>query len=248
MENIKQTYESVDSRITNVTVYLSGAQVTKTGSIVTAQGAQNYVFKGLPYGLQPESIQVSADYGMVIRSVKHTINYLQPAEQTDMTATFQNKLDELNDELLKEQNKIELGNLEESFFSENMRLAGNETGLKTEELKSAVLFYNERMASVRETRLTCAKRIEKLSREISQIQAQIGGYHRTQSEPVSEITITAAAAEETIQKTQKVILAVSYFVYNTNWRPFYDIRVKDVADDIALQYKANSSSKRICVK
>ncbi|MCL2333813.1 MAG: DUF4139 domain-containing protein [Candidatus Methanoplasma sp.] len=237
MNNAKQTPTSIESRITDVTVYLSGAQITRKCAVPAAQGAQKYVFKKLPGRLQPESIQVSAGEGIVIHSVEHAVNYLQTADYSGKITQLQKKLDVLTNDRQNEWNKIELGQLEENMFAENRKLAGTESGLKADELKAAILFYNERMAAVRESRMACNLRIKELNEEINSIQAQLGRYTGTRSEPVSEITVTLAADGNSAGKE----LTLSYFIFDASWAPSYDIRAKDTNSNIALHYKAKVS-------
>jgi len=234
MKNTTQTPTPIDSHINDVTVYLSGAQITRKCPVPATQGVQSYIFENLPVGLQPESIQVSAGEGIVIRSVEHAINYLQTADYSDEITELQKKLENLILDHKRESNKIELGQLEENLFAQNMRLAGTESGLKADELKAAVLFYNERMAAIRETRLACNKKLEELGREMNAVQSQLGGYSGTSAEPVSEITVTVVVDSDAAGKE----IALSYFVYNASWTPSYDIRAKDVNSDVALYYKA----------
>jgi len=234
MKNSTQTSTPLESRITDVTVYLSGAQVTRKCAVPAEKGVQRYVFEKLPSGLLPESIQVSAGEGVIVRSVEHAVNYLQAADYSEEIKKLQKKLDDLTDDRLAETNKIDLGLLEENLFTENKKLAGMETGLKSDELKATVLFYNERMAAIRKTRIASNKKIKELDREISFIKNQLGGYSNTRREPVSEITVTVVAEGDVKGKE----ITLSYFVYDANWRPSYDIRAKDVSSNVALHYKA----------
>ena len=239
MKNITHAPTRVESRITEVTVYLSGAQITRTAEISTDM--QEVVFGNLPAGLRAESIQASGGNGVSIRSVEHTVNHLEAAEYTKEITDLQTRLKELERKRQCENNKIELGKLEESFFAENRKLAGTESGLKAEELKASVLFYNERMAGVRETRMACMQRLEELEEETAGVVAQLGGFDRGRIEPVSEITVTVAVEKDTDEPVLAKGLALSYFVENASWQPSYDIRAKDTTGNISLHYKASVS-------
>jgi len=236
MKNITQNSTAIESQITDVTVYLSGAQVTRSVSISAKKGAHSFVFEKLPVGLTPETIQVSAGDSVVIRSVEHTVNHLQTADHTEEITALQKQLDELNRKRKHENNQIELGQFEENILFENIRPSENNPGFKAEELKSSVLFYNERMAEIRETRMTCEQKLEEIEQEISVIQLQLGGFSGRRSDPVSEITVTVAADADTDTE-----VTLSYFVHNASWQPFYDIRAKDATSDIALHCKASVS-------
>ena len=50
MKNTAKTSVPVESRVTGVTVYLSGAQITRTGSLPGKAGTHNLVFEKLGLG------------------------------------------------------------------------------------------------------------------------------------------------------------------------------------------------------
>ena len=59
----------VKSEIREVTVFLAGAQVTRTASVNIEEGTQILVFGGLPQNLKEESIQVKGTGNFTILSV-----------------------------------------------------------------------------------------------------------------------------------------------------------------------------------
>ncbi|MCL1914194.1 MAG: DUF4139 domain-containing protein [Eubacteriaceae bacterium] len=239
VNNTSQTPIPLDSRITDVTVFLSGAQVYRKCPVPKTEGAQKFVFNKLPASLLAQSIQVSAGNGVAIHSVEHSIDYLQKADYTAEIVELHAKLDALETERKNELTQIELGELEEKLFAENMRLAGTESGLKAQELKAAVLFYNERMAAIREASNACGQKIKELDLEISAVQAQLGRYREVRSEPVSKVVVNIVAEGDTSASD----ISLSYFVNSASWVPSYDIRAKDIGSDIAFHYKAKVSQQ-----
>jgi uncharacterized protein (TIGR02231 family) len=240
LKNITLTPTLLESRISEVIVYLSGAQVIRTASFRITEPVQSFVFTGLPGGLQAESIRISVDNdkGAVIRSVEHAVNHLQTEEQNEEIQALRHKLKDLEKQLLQEKNTIELGTLEEKLFAKNVNFAGQESGLKAEELKATVLFYNERMSAIRDRRLACNERIDEINNDMTSVRGQLGSFNRN-PHPISEIVVTVADAELTPDKM--FTLTLSYFVYGAGWQPSYDIRVKDVSGDVALHYKGKVS-------
>ncbi|MCL1917664.1 MAG: DUF4139 domain-containing protein [Peptococcaceae bacterium] len=241
MKKTTLTSISIESQISEVMVYLSGAQVTRTARLPLTAGVQSFVFAGLPAELESESIQVSTEDGVAIRSVEYAINHLQPEDQTEEITALRKKLKDLESHLLREKNKIELGALEETLFAKNMEIAGQESGLKAEDLKSTVLFYNERMSVIRDVRMTCQEQIEDLNTQIDAVRSQLGSFDQKKPEPVSDVTVTVSLDEESDDTVSEKTLALSYFVNKASWKPFYDIRVKDVSSDISLYYKGRIS-------
>ena len=71
------TEKPVTTRITAVKVFLSGAEVTRTGSIDLVKGTSTLVFAGLSDEVDPANIQVSGNGSFTIMGVQHRLNYLE---------------------------------------------------------------------------------------------------------------------------------------------------------------------------
>lgn len=226
----------IDSKITDVTVYLSGAQITRMAEIALKEGTAELVFENLPHTLRPDSLQASAGDGAAILSVEHRINYLKEADKSSEINALQKELEVLSNQLTEQHSLLELCELEENFFGANSSLAGSETGIKAGELKEAVLFYNERMADIRQRRISCNREIQKLEERAAMINAQLGSFQGIRQVPVGEVIIRIAA-----EKPDAVKLALSYYVPSASWKPIYDIRAKDTEGPVLLHYKAQVS-------
>ena len=101
-------------------------------------------------------------------------------------------------------------------------------------------FYSERMAAIQNDNAECLRKIKEIDIEISAVQSQLGVFNNMRPEPVSEITVTVVIDEKAAKGASSDI-TLTYFVFNANWRPSYDIRAKNTTEDIALHYKANVS-------
>ena len=226
----------LESKITNVTVFLSGAQITRCAHYECDSGTSEIVLENLPQTLRPDSIQASAEGGAVILSMEHKINHLKGADKSESIKELQQELESLNDELGEQKLALELCGLEENFFAANNSLAGSETGLKTAELKEAVAFYCERMADIKKNRNVCDKKIKKLKEKIQALEAQLGSYRSLGQVPVSEITLKVSTKEPSSGD-----IVFSYYVPSASWQPYYDIRVKDTQSPVLLAFKAKVS-------
>ncbi len=71
-----QNEKNVDSKITDVTVFLNKAQVTREVKTRIEPGRVNLVVRGLTSQLDPESIQVTGKGSFIILGISHQQNYL----------------------------------------------------------------------------------------------------------------------------------------------------------------------------
>ena len=67
----------VKSKIKNVTVYLSGAQVARKGYVTFKKGVNTFVFDGVSPYVNQNTIQVSGAGDYIILDSKKTIKYPQ---------------------------------------------------------------------------------------------------------------------------------------------------------------------------
>src|SRR5882672_9778685 len=71
-----QTERAIDSRISNVTVFLAKAQVTREAGVRLEPGKTSIVITGLASELDPQSIQVKGKGNFIILGTSHRQNYL----------------------------------------------------------------------------------------------------------------------------------------------------------------------------
>src|SRR6187455_199189 len=71
-----QNEKPVESKITEVTVFLNKAQVTREAKTRLENGKFNLVLSGLTSQLDPQSIQVVGKGSFIILGINHRQNYL----------------------------------------------------------------------------------------------------------------------------------------------------------------------------
>ena len=72
---INANNKKTPSTLNEVTVYLNGAQITRTAQIVVSNGTTEFVFNNLSPNIQENSIQISGLNNATILSINYGINY-----------------------------------------------------------------------------------------------------------------------------------------------------------------------------
>lgn len=224
----------VSTKIEKVTVFLNGAQVNRKGQISLNAGKQELVFKGISPKISPQSIQVKLEGENTLLSVVHQLNHIEE----------QNKRTEID--ILEKQQKAKIDNIseekamlsvyaqEEAMLNKNQDIKGEQTGLKTADLREALDFHRQRLTELKMKVLEGNKKLVELGNELSKINQQLVALNQKKDLSTSEILVTIQSP-----KAQNVGVVVSYFVNEAKWFPTYDIRVKDIASPLFLAYKAN---------
>ncbi len=97
-QSFGQIFKEVElkSSIKEVTVFLQGAQIARTGKVSILAGKSSLVIKGLSPHVDEKSIQVKGIGNFTILSVNHRLNYLSETKRSakvDSLFALINKID-----------------------------------------------------------------------------------------------------------------------------------------------------------
>ena len=224
----------LNTKIKEITVYLNGATITRTGSLSIPSGNSLVVIKNLPQNLNPQSIQVNGKGDFTILSVVHQINYLKEQEKTKEIIAYEDTLEKLSDQVASENAMLSVYTNEESMIMANKSLGGQNTGVSIVSLKEASDFYRNRLADIKNKQLAISKKVKKLQERINAINKQLMEQNAKKNLPTSEIVVMVTA-----NQLVNATFTVSYLVNTAGWSPSYDLRAKDVNNPIEIAYKAN---------
>ena len=232
-EDSMQKNETIitNSKTEEVTLFLTGAQIKKSSSIDLKQGETTLTFTKLPYNLKPESIQVKVEDSYKIISIDHKINYFE-------TATNPERIETLQSELKKTIDEIELVKVESDILSSELEvLTANKefnknSNLKLDEFKAFNDFFKKSIEEISYKELEVSKRIEDLNIKYMALQNELQN-NKNIRQSVSEITVQIFSDKEAVSEIE-----LNYYVSDSSWEPFYDIRVETDSDKTVMNLKA----------
>lgn len=223
----------VKSTIEAVTVFLNGAQVTRTFDLSLSAGTEVVRVTGLSPYLDPRSIQLKGDGDFTILSIRHQMNYLDLSEVdqelkiiTDSLEHYQRMLAEFNDELAVLAQS-------ESFLNANRDVNGSEN-IQIDQLTAIHDYFFKQMTSIkaRKTEIGYAK--ARITERLMQYRRQLGEINARLSQSTSEVLIEIKSENRVSGEFQ-----LSFLVNHAGWFPSYDVKVKEVGKPLQLVYKAN---------
>lgn len=229
-----QQEKKIDSKITDVTVFLNKAQVTREVKTRVDAGKTNLVLFGLTSQLDQQSVQVAGKGGIVILGIGHQQNYLSEHNLPKALVLLNDSLELAQRQLILEQGTREILNKEEQMLLSNQKIGGTNQNLTVAELKAMADFYRSRLGDIVSSRLKQDEKIKKLNENISRLHFQINEQSQLHSRNTSEIVISVSAETAT-----SVELTVNYVVANAGWYPVYDLRAVNTKSPVQLSYKAN---------
>ena len=220
------------SKITDVTVFFSGAQITRSGKIKYQKGKHFVSISNLPKEINTQSIQVKGIKNAKILSVKHYIVF--DAKKSSEQLALEEQIETLDLKIKEIVNKVEVFNLEEHLLLSNSKLSRNNQGSSITEIKEAADYYRQRLNEIRQKKLLLSIEYDTIQKEIQVLNAEINKIIVEKRKAHSRILV-ALDCERAINTD----LSLSYYLASAGWNPTYDFRVDDVSKPLSIVYNAN---------
>lgn len=222
------------SKLKEVTVFLNGAQITRTVSVQLQSGTTELSIDKLSPNIQESSIQVSGLKNTSILSINYGINFLTKQENTVEIEKLQQKIKALNDNIQYEEHLIQ-GYNEEMYIIQSNRVLGNENQVvNLEKLKQFASYYRNRITEIKTNIYESNQKKLELNKDIVDINNQLKEYNVDNKLQTGEIKLKLNSSVNT-----NLELTIIYNVTKAGWFPIYDLKANDVKSPLQLTYKAH---------
>jgi uncharacterized protein (TIGR02231 family) len=229
-----QQEKEVDSKVTQVTVFLNKAQVNREVKTSLTAGKTLLVVSGLTSMLDPASIQAAGKGSFIILGIGHRQNFLSELNMPKPLKLIKDSIEYYQRQLILEQSQKEILNKEEQMLLSNQKISGTDSKVTVAELKAMADFYRSRLGEIVISRMKQDEKIKKINARIAQLQRQSGEQNELYTRNTSEIVISVSAEGPT-----GADIALSYVVEGAGWNPQYDLRATNTRSPVQLAYKAN---------
>ena len=230
-QELKET--ALTSKIQDVTLFLSGAQVFENASGQIPSGESVILLKGLSPYLDEKSIQIKGQGNFTIQAVNKRLDYLSEKEVGEKVKALEDQIESISRNQTLAQNRLQVLATKSSLLAANKDLGGSQSGPTMAELRAALDFFDTELTKITAEELKIKAEIAEGERRMQQFRNQISAMQESQNKSTSEIRIRVkapAAGTATFQ--------VNYLVANAGWYPKYDVRVKNINEPLQLTYKA----------
>ncbi|QCX02326.1 mucoidy inhibitor MuiA family protein [Aggregatimonas sangjinii] len=228
----------IPSTIKAVTVYLSGAHITRTAECRLPSGTSEMVFTGLSTNIDESSIQISGLQSVSILSLSFDIDYLVKAVTTSESSALQLEIEGLQNQIALLKNKISGLEEEEQVIHTNRAVSSKLQSFDLEKIKAVSSYYRERITAIKDEIFKNNLEINSLGVTIRAVQKQMAEANNAPEKEQGEITIKFDAPITTTLE-----LTLSYEVDNAGWIPNYEFKSKDINSPLTLAYKAHVYQK-----
>ncbi|MBP1838885.1 DUF4139 domain-containing protein [Formosa algae] len=226
--------KKITSEVSEVTVFIKDAQITRKKTIDLQQGITILKFINLSPFIDAKSIQVKANGNLTVLSVNHQQNYIDKLDKQQEVLDLELKSEDLASKINLEKTYLDILKEELAFLQENRTIGGKNQELSVTNLKEASNFYGTKLTALKLKEIDIIKKLETLNNSKSDIDLQIKTLTSQKEFPNGEILVKIDS-----KNYNKADFELSYLVGNSSWFPSYDIRAKTINEPIEIIYKAN---------
>ncbi|MEO7216227.1 DUF4139 domain-containing protein [Mucilaginibacter sp.] len=230
--------QKVASKVQNVTLFLSGAQVTRTAMASIVPGTSILIFENLSPDIDVQSLQVKASGEFTILSVKHEMNYLNEQAKLSRVEDLRAQQKNLRDKIFLQNSLLSINQEEANMLTKNQVVSGQNSGLDLIKLKQALDFQTARLTEIKKKEQAISNEIAVLNIELQKYDRQIVDILKGSSTATSNVLVTVSS-----KTALQSAFTLTYVVKNAGWYPTYDIRAKNVNSPVTIAYKANVSQQ-----
>lgn len=226
----------IPSRITEATVYRSGAKLTNVASVRLTAGSNQIVFEKLPVELNPNSIQVRIEGKADLLSAffrRATIELNQP--NGSAIKALQDSIETVNDRILRLMAENEILNKEESSLQDNQKRvgAGEHSTLSVNDWKEMSQYYHTRLTEIKNRQLEITFQRRKEDRLMVGMNERLRKLNHRETQTLGEIVLQIESAT-----AQTLNISCVYFITQAYWAPAYDLRAEAIDKPLRMVYKA----------
>jgi uncharacterized protein (TIGR02231 family) len=225
------------SQVSKVVVYSDRAIVERAAAIELAAGRAQFVFDGLPERIDPNSLQVRGQGGIILEDIVFRTKYFATipderikALEAQRDAGF-SKIQEAADRLARSASeKAFLERIVAKVTDTNETAAAE---LNPDKWVQMIKFYRERLAAL-DPEIRAAERDRSGAQaEVDRIQKEIQALSAGRQMKKNQAVVVLSA-----ERPVKAAIALSYAVQGPSWKPVYDLRVDSEKKTIEISYNA----------
>ncbi len=217
-----------------VTLFIDGAQVTRTERVEIPAGNSSLLFTGLSPYLDARSMQVSAKGKLTITNVNLQYNFLDSMAVTHRQEQLRQALKKVAKQQEERQTALAVVKAGQEILKNNCTLGGKDQAMTMATIREATAYFAERMKVLTAEELAIRDQLEELSGRHQQLSRELAQVKGKDLKRTGEILVGIHAPAACT-----VTFTLSYYVKNAGWFPSYDIRSESLSGPLAITYKAN---------
>ncbi|MFY0673128.1 MAG: DUF4139 domain-containing protein [Bacteroidia bacterium] len=229
----KAEQKNIASEIKHVTVYPTGATISRETKVSIRQGSSTLRFYGISTTIDPNSIQLEADGDYIVQSIAYKYDYLSPVKEPKVLKLLADSLVMLRDELTELNGETYAYNQELQFIVNNKTIGGQQVVSQSEEFEKISAIIRSRVLAIKKALFSISLKERTINQKINRVNNRMLEIRGNSPKPQGIVEIQILA-ERPISGDFKLV----YFVRNAGWRPVYDLKFTEVNEAVSAKYNA----------
>lgn len=226
--------QKVKTAVEKVTLFIDGAQVTRTRQIDLPAGNSTVVFTGLSPYLDDKSMQVSAKGKFTVTAVNRLFNHTDSLERSTRQQALEREIAETERQQKQLKASREVIEAEYAMLKVNCSVGNRNVATPLAGIKELNEYYTARLQALKNKESGINEEAAKLDARERRLRAELAELGGRQSVPMSEVEVRIEAPAAC-----KASFTLTYYVRNAGWFPSYDIRSGGLSKPVEISYKAN---------
>lgn len=223
----------VSSDIKNVTVFITGGEITRQAKVNLNVGRNILVYTDISTVVDSKSIQFKSEEKIDIVSVSTEFDFMkfskshpQTKNLNDSSEYWQEKYQNLKDELSGYQAELHL-------IKSNVMIKGSSSNLTAAELKAMADYHRTRISELNKIVSRYSIEMRVVNQSINAINNQLKEINYKQKTHSNQVIVVVDVASRITTNTE-----LKYIISNCGWQANYDLSAADISGKIQLKYKA----------
>ena len=185
--------QKVASKVQKVTVFLSGAQVSRTAQVNIGAGTSTIIFNNLSADLDVQSLQVKAGGNFTILSVNHELDFADNEIKQKNIQAIEAKEKLVRNKIALQNNMLSIYQEEANTLAKNPVSNGTNVALDPIKLKQTLDFQTARLNEIKKNQQAVNDQVDQLNDELQGYEKQIADISRISVKTTSNVLVTVSS-------------------------------------------------------
>lgn len=222
---------TASSKLTDVTVFQSGAQLSRSAKLQVPKGVSSIVFKGISETMNPKTLQFTGDQKMTLLSITTKQDFLSPDYESEIVVSLKKRIYDLRVSTRKIKAKDSALKLEKQMLVTNQKVTG--TSVSLDQLQKTAAYFGKRMLELNLEIENIVFELEDLQKKKQKLEKQLQQERQANTKKTNKVIVKVLS-----EKATTANFKLSYLVNNASWNSTYDARVNDLKKPVELTHKA----------
>ena len=174
--NVDATEKDIKSKVKDVTIFLSGAQVNREGSVSISKGQTELIFTGISPLLKRASLQAGSKSDITILSVHYETKKTEKKKPKGNLSELEARKNGLQRKLTRLNSKMEVIKTEEHMITNLQNIQSQKKDFTIDDIIKAKAVISEQLENIKLKKIKTQEEINTINREVNKLSQKITAF------------------------------------------------------------------------